>query len=142
MWAEAVARYKAGEPWWLETPELEALATAEQEARFARDEWELQIRQWIGIKTEVTIGAILKNALHLSNTHSGEIRVAKILKHRLGFKQVRARKGKRRYVCYQRETAVDLSPEAVDTEPAKPSKRKPPAKPRNGKRRPRSRKKH
>ena len=31
LWAEAVHRFKAGAPWWLETPELEALATAEQD---------------------------------------------------------------------------------------------------------------
>ena len=37
LWAEAVHRFKAGEPWWLETPELEALATAEQEVRFVVD---------------------------------------------------------------------------------------------------------
>ena len=40
LWAEAVHRFKAGEPWWLETPELEALATAEQAARFVVDPWE------------------------------------------------------------------------------------------------------
>jgi predicted P-loop ATPase len=48
LWAEAVHQYKASVPWWLETPELEALATAEQEARFARDDWELPIREWLG----------------------------------------------------------------------------------------------
>ena len=31
LWAEAVHRFKAGAKWWLETPELEALATAEQD---------------------------------------------------------------------------------------------------------------
>jgi predicted P-loop ATPase len=35
LWAEAVVRYKAGDVWWLETPELEALATAESR-RLAR----------------------------------------------------------------------------------------------------------
>ena len=33
LWAEVVVRYRAGATWWLETPELEALAKAEQEAR-------------------------------------------------------------------------------------------------------------
>jgi predicted P-loop ATPase len=33
IWAETVVRYEKGHPWWLETPELEALATAEQAAR-------------------------------------------------------------------------------------------------------------
>jgi predicted P-loop ATPase len=32
LWAEAVQQYRAGAKWWLETPELEALATAEQAA--------------------------------------------------------------------------------------------------------------
>ena len=36
-WAEAVHRFKTGAPWWLETPELEALATVEQTARFVVD---------------------------------------------------------------------------------------------------------
>src|SRR5262249_22025782 len=35
LWAEAVHLFKADHPWWLETSELEALATAEQAARFA-----------------------------------------------------------------------------------------------------------
>jgi predicted P-loop ATPase len=34
LWAEAVHRFKARAPWWLETPQLEALATVEQSARF------------------------------------------------------------------------------------------------------------
>jgi hypothetical protein len=37
LWAEAVACFKAGKNWWLQTLELEALATAEQAARFVID---------------------------------------------------------------------------------------------------------
>jgi predicted P-loop ATPase len=33
LWAEALVRFQAGMPWWLDTPELEALAKPEQEAR-------------------------------------------------------------------------------------------------------------
>ena len=33
LWAEARVRFQAGMPWWLDTPELEALARPEQEAR-------------------------------------------------------------------------------------------------------------
>ena len=39
LWAEAVTRFKADAKWWLETPELEALATAEQALRFKEDAW-------------------------------------------------------------------------------------------------------
>lgn len=47
LWAEAYARYKAGEPWWLESPELTALAESEQAKHYeggARDEL---ITSWI-----------------------------------------------------------------------------------------------
>ena len=53
LWAEAVHQYKAGAPWWLETPELEALATAEQAARFVVDAWEEPIREWLGDRIDV-----------------------------------------------------------------------------------------
>ena len=63
LWAEAVHRYKAGMPWWLETPEIEALATAEQEARRARDDWELPIEEFVKSRTEVTLKEVIEKAL-------------------------------------------------------------------------------
>ena len=120
LWAEAVARYRAGEKWWLETPELEALATAEQEARFARDDWEQPIQDWL-IETrlvEVTPEQVLRDGLGLSHSHSGEIRVVKILKRRLGFKQLRVGEGKDdkgnrvRYRCYVSDLPLETAPEA------------------------------
>jgi predicted P-loop ATPase len=52
LWAEAVARFKVGDKWYLETPELEALASAEQAARFKGDPWREPIKQWIGQRRE------------------------------------------------------------------------------------------
>jgi predicted P-loop ATPase len=103
LWAEAVHRYKAGKKWWLETPELEALATAEQEKRRARDDGEEPVREWVGNRTEVTIQQVLRDALGLSMSHSAEIRVQRILKHRLGFRQARPNTKGVRHVCYRRE---------------------------------------
>ena len=40
LWAEARSRYEAGEPWWLDSPELTSAAEAEQEKRFEVDPWE------------------------------------------------------------------------------------------------------
>ena len=60
LWAEAVARFKAGASWWLETPELEALATAEQEARFVIDPWEDDVREWVGDRTDVSVAEVLE----------------------------------------------------------------------------------
>jgi predicted P-loop ATPase len=125
LWAEAVHGFKAGAKWWLETPELEALATAEQEARFARDDWEMPIREWLGNRTEVTVAEVLKGALGLSVTHSGEIRVAKILKRRLGFEQARPRNGSQRYVCYRRY--LPLAEVTNDPEPTSGVRKNPSA---------------
>jgi len=46
LWAEAFARWKAGEAWHVNTPELRALCEAEQEDRFEVDSWEEIILRW------------------------------------------------------------------------------------------------
>jgi predicted P-loop ATPase len=103
--AEAVHRYQAGQKWWLETPELEALATAEQATRFKSDVWKEPIKQWIGARTHVTIDEVLRGALGIKPSnppdHSAEIRVANILKG-IGFKQYMGRRGIRRQRTYKR----------------------------------------
>jgi len=58
----------------------------------------------LGNRTEITVAEVLEQALGLSITHSGEIRVVRILKRRLGFTQCRPRDDEdRRYNCYRRE---------------------------------------
>jgi putative DNA primase/helicase len=100
LWAEAVHQYKAGAKWWLETPELEALAEAEQRARFVVDAWEEPIRKWLGDRTTATIWDVLKHALGLDRKHwtqSAQKRVAGVLT-RMGFtkRRPRTRTGKGR----------------------------------------------
>jgi predicted P-loop ATPase len=107
LWAEAVARFKAGAAWWLETPELEALSTAEQAARFKTDVWQEPIEKWLGERNDVSIFEVLKDALGFASrdqNHSAEIRVARILTA-LGFTKYRARKGTDRQNRYQRENS-------------------------------------
>ncbi|MGZ7132988.1 MAG: hypothetical protein ACXVH6_06460, partial [Halobacteriota archaeon] len=99
-----------GEKWWLETAELESLASVEQDERRARDEWELPVCEWVGQRNEVTVREVIKGALGLSASHSAEIRVVKILKHHLGFKQCRPEQKGKRYVCYRREQLLDSAP--------------------------------
>jgi hypothetical protein len=93
-------------------------------------------------KTEVTIAQVMKGALGLAVSHSGEIRVAKILKRRLGFKLVRPNKtGESRRPCYRREepTTITMTP---DPKPKRRAKAKRPRKPaRKSKRRIRGRSK-
>jgi predicted P-loop ATPase len=97
LWAETVHRYKAGAKWHLETPELEALATAEQRARYIVDPWEERILKWLGNRTEISIDHVLHHALKLSEvTQSAQNRVARVLT-RLGFKLYRPyKKGQKR----------------------------------------------
>jgi predicted P-loop ATPase len=104
LWAEAVARFNAGAKWWLETPELEALATAEQALRFKEDAWKGPISKWLGKRQDASLAEVFECALKISprdQTHSAAIRVANILTQ-LGFTKYRARKGNERENRYQR----------------------------------------
>ena len=104
LWAEAVARFKAGEKWWLETPELEALATAEQASRFKGDVWKEPVKRWIGRRIDVSVGEVSKGALGIEPrnlSHADEIRIVEILKD-LGFEKYRARRGSQRSNRYRR----------------------------------------
>lgn len=47
LWAEALVRYRAGDPWWLETDELNALAAEEQEQRYEPGPWDETILPWL-----------------------------------------------------------------------------------------------
>src|SRR5262249_49015569 len=46
LWAEAVALYRAGEPWWL-TPGEEELLQPAHEEHVVRDVWEGPVIEWI-----------------------------------------------------------------------------------------------
>jgi predicted P-loop ATPase len=96
LWAESVVRFKAGAPWWLETPELEQLAAVEQAARYKADEWEELIKEYLGDCKVTTVHEVLEHAIGLNPqkpNRAAEMRVAKILKHRLRFSKRRAEDG-------------------------------------------------
>jgi predicted P-loop ATPase len=103
LWAEAAARFKAGEKWWL-PPELEELATAEQAARFNEDAWKAPIVKWLGERQDTSIAEVLTHALkiaRLDQNHSAEMRVSNLLTQ-LGFTKYRARKGSERENRYHK----------------------------------------
>ena len=81
LWAEAVYHYQQGANWWLETPELEALATAEQKARFKLDPWQPRVERWIGRRKRVRLSDVLSGALRIAvrdQSRSAQMRVADI----------------------------------------------------------------
>jgi len=112
LWAETVVRFEAGAPWWLETPELEALATAEQELRGQVDPWAETVNEWLVGRADVSVPEVLTGALGIpaaSQSHSAQIRVVAILKHKSnGFVQYRPGKvGQARTPRYRRDGVGD-----------------------------------
>jgi predicted P-loop ATPase len=104
LWAEAVVRFKAGGKWWLETPQLEALAAAEQAARFKVDVWREPVEKWLGNRKDASVNEVLKHALGIEprqQNRSAEMRVAAILTQ-IGFSKHRPRKGHARENRYWR----------------------------------------
>ncbi len=92
LWAEAVARYKAGEPSWLQDDEVPAQRTALAERRES-DPWEPEILGWIErgprMAAGVTIPDILTDCIKLDigkRTVGDSRRVAAILR-RAGYAQ-------------------------------------------------------
>jgi predicted P-loop ATPase len=106
LWAEALVRFQDGMPWWLDTPELEALAKSEQEARYEVDAWTEKIVQWLAGRTDASVGEVLTGALGVAReswSQTVQNRVAKILVNS-GFERCRpGRTGQPRTPRYRRE---------------------------------------
>jgi predicted P-loop ATPase len=112
LWAEAVVRYRSGEPWWIEEPNLNAAATQEQEARYQRDPWEEPIAEWLVGKTSVSTTDVLQRALAKPKdqwSHTDQIRIGTILK-RLKWHSKRPRSGSSRRRVYYPPPDLDPDP--------------------------------
>jgi predicted P-loop ATPase len=82
LWAEAVALFNAGCPWWLTDKDGVALAREQQEARRVPDEWEAPIAEFIDGRDSVTIGKILSEVFFIDKakwTQLDQNRVARCL---------------------------------------------------------------
>src|SRR5215468_9938423 len=65
LFAEAVAAFESGEPWWPDKNFERAHIMPEQEARYEGDAWEENIRDHLALNPRVTIGQVAKNALFI-----------------------------------------------------------------------------
>lgn len=123
LWAEAVARYRAGERWWLDE-EQEAVASQEQEARLEVDSWEETIARALeqGVKRRfvlpgaepyaipprverVTVGEVLEHVLEIpagQRRRGEEMRVAAVLK-KLGWTRRKISGLRNRLWVYERK---------------------------------------
>ena len=83
LWGEAVHRYHSGAKWWLETPDLNVAAAAEQRARYQPDPWDPIIAEYVASLSSITVRNILEQALHIpakEQTQADANRVARSLK--------------------------------------------------------------
>jgi predicted P-loop ATPase len=82
LWAEAVHRYRAGEPWWLESDAELALAGVHRE-HLVRDAWEERILTWASILDGFTTADVLSKAIQKEPGHwtrADEMRVSSVLR--------------------------------------------------------------
>lgn len=97
LWAEAVARYKAGEKHWLDEPELVQAAADQQAERFDGDAWQERIEHWLilNAKASATTEQILEHCLDMKVkdwNHSAKIRIARCMAA-LGWEKKQVRDG-------------------------------------------------
>lgn len=98
IWAEAVARYRAGETWQLETQELRDLANMQTKSRMAGSTMSEQIHHWYLSKEPakrpegVTTREVCTDILEVDSTRGLEIKIGNALRA-LGFTKKRVRKG-------------------------------------------------
>jgi predicted P-loop ATPase len=102
LWAEAVAAYQAGAPWWLTDIQIQSEAEQEQRARYVGDPWDDVITKFTAGRDMVTIEEILKDALRIEPGRQAQVdlnRVARSLQS-MGWerKQRRVGRGKRTWV--------------------------------------------
>jgi predicted P-loop ATPase len=82
LWAEATVRYRRGEPWWLDTLELEAAQIEATEARFDADVWTDNVAEIVADKPFVRVAEIF-DGLHIpvgDRTKPAQMRIGGILR--------------------------------------------------------------
>lgn len=88
LWAEAVTRYRAGAPWWLETADLIVRAESEQSGRYEGDAWDTLVLDWAKTRIKsgsdsVSVAEVLDFCLDKKKdqwTRADEMRVGRCLK--------------------------------------------------------------
>jgi predicted P-loop ATPase len=81
LWAEAVALYNAGEPWWLTNEALLVEAREQQEHRYQEDPWQEFIAKYCATAGDVSVAELLE-ALGVERERWGQVeqnRVARCL---------------------------------------------------------------
>jgi predicted P-loop ATPase len=99
LFAEAVAAYRAGEPWWPDSDFEREHITPQQEARFEGDAWEELIGAWLAERDRCTLAEVAREGLHFTSDRLGtadQRRIVAVLT-RLGWEQRRGTGGVRHW---------------------------------------------
>jgi predicted P-loop ATPase len=65
LFAEAIALFRVGKPWWPDRTFEQEHIVAEQASRYEGDAWEETIRDYVGTQSKVTVGQIARDALSI-----------------------------------------------------------------------------
>lgn len=106
LWAEALARYKSGEPWYLNNRVSANAAATAQAERYVGDAWQETIEAFIDGKPSVTLDEIFTDCLHISAKadwgQKEQNRIAGCLAHAGWSRYRKPRDGKKpRSWCYK-----------------------------------------
>jgi predicted P-loop ATPase len=114
LWAEAVAQFKTGIPWWITDTEVVGLVRDEQAARYVDDPWQEPIARFLQSHTDVSVGEVLSNLLIERSrwTQADQNRVSRCLKV-LGWERYRRPRPSREW-RYRRVAPVETGTEDDD----------------------------
>lgn len=56
-------RFRAGDKWWIDSLELNAVASEEQQQRYDEDPWQQLIENWVQDRDHVTVNEILNTCI-------------------------------------------------------------------------------
>jgi predicted P-loop ATPase len=104
LWAEAVDLYRAGHPWWIDSPHIASAAQQAQDERYSGDPWDDAIARHIECLRETSVGEILRDVFHIEPAQWKQVdqtRVARSLTS-LGWIKYQHRSGDRREWRYRR----------------------------------------
>ena len=71
LFAEAVALYRKGTPWWPDQEFERKFAAPEQAARYEADAWEDPVREFLKTKRRTTVMAVARGCLEFTNDRLG-----------------------------------------------------------------------
>ena len=71
LFAEAVARYRAGEQWWPDSAFERLHIAPEQDQRYEEDAWEEPVREYLAARKRVTIYELARHALSITTDRIG-----------------------------------------------------------------------